>query len=114
MENSRRQHHEPGVTARLEGVGFASVGFSKIANTASNNIQIARAINTIPTHGTTPAGAVNRPLTKNAGRVIWHSAHVLIVYIKSVGKPTTPQTQAARRVRHNQTVTPNNVNAASN
>ena len=41
------------------------------------------------------------------------SAHVLITYMNTVGTPVTSQTQASRRVRQSQTVTPRSVSAAS-
>jgi len=47
------------------------------------------------------------------GSVSVTSAQVLIAYMKAVGRPVTIQTQASRRVRQSQTVTPRSVSAAS-
>ena len=75
----------------------------------------ARAISNTPAHGTGSRGAAKWPAaSKNLGQVIFTSAQVLIAYMNTVGTPVTSHTRDVRRVRHNQTVTPNSVSAASN
>ena len=55
-----------------------------------------------------------RSASKNRGSVISTRAHVLIVYMTTVGTPVISHTSGFRRVRHSQTVTPSSVSAASN
>ena len=95
----------------MAGDKSATGGFRRSrAAMPSMSMRAARISNVTAIHAT---GSVLPPLA-NCCFTIVTNAQELMAYINTAGIPVTKNTQIACRVRHNHTVTPNNVNAASN